>query len=199
MLKVKKASTDNRSMIKNPLMKLLFLITLLSLSILVHAYEMDTFNLKDVNKAELTSKNYPQILYMLEQSERRKAQLPEMSFAEGLVFKRKISEYIAFVRLKRSDSPIPTFGDFNRDPLKYIREDHLLSKEVTINYYAANPSESFHHCKKTPLKQIVCPEGTYSFVESRVGSEVNDTHREPKDAPLPSALSPNSRAQANDQ
>ena len=180
-------------------MKLSILFILLSLSILVHAYEMDSFNLKNVNEAQLNSEDLPQRIYWVEQSARRKAQLPEMSYGEGLGFRRRVAEYQAFVRLKRSDSPIPTFGDFNRDPLKYIREDRRLSEQAKINYYAANPSESFDHCKKTPLKQIVCPEGTYSFVESRVGSEVNDTHREPKDAPLPSAVSPNSSTQSSNQ
>jgi hypothetical protein len=178
--------------------KFMFALMLLSLSVTTRAYEMDQFTLKDASPSLLDSPEM-KLFYMSEQALRRKAQKPEMSYGEGVAFMRNLSEYFAFVRLKRSNSTIPTFGEFNKDPLRYIREDVRLSREARINYYAANPSESFDHCRKTPLKQIVCPEGTYSFAESRFGSEVNNSEREPKDAPLTRSVSNSGSVQASDQ
>jgi len=108
-------------------------------------------------------------MYNSIEQEQLKNGKPRFSGQKRIELKDKIDEYVTFISEKISDSPV-AFEDFSKDPLKYY-DENLKNYHISI---ATNPSNSFLHCVKTALKEIVCPEGAYIFSGSRVDPSVND-------------------------
>lgn len=124
-----------------------------------------------------------------------KAEKPSMTLGEQLVEKRKIEEYIGYVRSKRGDTKVPTYEEFKKDPDKYYDED----RKSFFSMVANNPSDSLEYCKKTALQVVVCPEGSYTFTGSKSGIEVSDSSRGSVKEGQDKNSAPSKNASASDQ
>lgn len=148
-----------------------FLLSLLLISSLpAFALVLENKDIRSKSEAEI--RELRTHLYRGIEQEQLKAGKPKMDLGASLVLKRKIEEYVSFIARRIDDSSL-SFEEFTKDPDKHYRNE-LVIKHKRL---ADSPQDTFEYCKKTALKEIICPEGVYSFTGSKVEIQVNDNQR----------------------